>query len=130
VTPGKIGLAYPHNDMKRLINAVGPARSKELIYTARHIGAAEALQIGLIDRLESADSLPGIVREFTALISANSGASARANKAIISAIEAGAASETPETRALFLETFSGSDFQIGYQAFLSKTKPEFSGGAS
>ncbi len=50
VTPAKLGLIYGHAETRRLVELVGPARAKDLLFTGRRIETDEALAIGLIDR--------------------------------------------------------------------------------
>ena len=49
ITPAKLGLVYPLHDTKLLVDLVGPANAKRLLYTGMLIDAGEALRIGLID---------------------------------------------------------------------------------
>src|SRR5208282_335068 len=50
ITPAKLGLVYGHAETRRLVELVGPARAKDLLFTGRRIETEEALAIGLIDR--------------------------------------------------------------------------------
>ena len=50
VTPAKLGLVYGHAETRRLVELVGPARAKDILFTGRRIETDEALSIGLIDR--------------------------------------------------------------------------------
>jgi len=42
ITPGKLGLVYSLADTKRLVEAVGPAVAKDILYTGRIVEAVEA----------------------------------------------------------------------------------------
>jgi enoyl-CoA hydratase/carnithine racemase len=49
ITPAKIGLSYPQEDVHRLVALVGPGQAARLLFTAATIDGAEALRIGLAD---------------------------------------------------------------------------------
>src|SRR5689334_13299913 len=46
--PAKLGLIYSHTGLKKFIEAVGPARTRELFFVGRNIDADRAEQIGLV----------------------------------------------------------------------------------
>src|ERR1700751_365245 len=54
VPAAKLGLGYAYPGNKRLADVVGPSFAKEIFYTARQFDAAEALQMGLVDRVRPA----------------------------------------------------------------------------
>ena len=64
ITPARIGLAYSLGEIKRLIDLVGAARAKDLLYSARLVATDEALRIGLIDRVVAAAELEAAVRSY------------------------------------------------------------------
>jgi enoyl-CoA hydratase/carnithine racemase len=64
---------------------VGPSRAKDLIFTARTIDAAEALAIGLLDRLVAPDALEALAREYVAQIAHNSATAIAWSKRVIDA---------------------------------------------
>jgi enoyl-CoA hydratase/carnithine racemase len=49
ITPAKIGISYPQEDVYRLVALVGPGQAARLLFTAATIDGAEALRIGLAD---------------------------------------------------------------------------------
>ncbi|WP_137177076.1 enoyl-CoA hydratase/isomerase family protein [Roseomonas sp. AR75] len=125
VTPAKLGLIYSQADTTRLMRAVGAARAKELLFTARLVEAEEALRIGLVEEVCAPDALDAFVAQRLAPIAAGSRPALRAIKAVANAIEDGAEWEAPELRRVFDEAFAGADFQEGYDAFLAKRPPSF-----
>jgi enoyl-CoA hydratase/carnithine racemase len=125
ITPGKLGLIYTLADTKRLVDAVGPAKAKDILYTGRILEADEALRIGLIDRLVAPADLDRAVADYAAEICAASQFSARGTKKIVQKILDGAADDTPATRRLFVRAFAEPDFKEGFAAFTQKRKPKF-----
>jgi len=123
ITPAKLGLVYPLHDTKLLVDAVGPAQAKRMLFTGGLLDAREAHRIGLVDLL--ADDLPAAVAEVTASIAAASPHSQRASKAIIRRILDGATDDDPASSAEFDAAFEGADFREGVSAFLAKRRPSF-----
>lgn len=56
ITPAKIGVSYPQEDVHRLVALVGPGQAARLLFTAASIDGAEAIRIGLaeLDALDEA----------------------------------------------------------------------------
>ncbi|HTJ62266.1 MAG TPA: enoyl-CoA hydratase-related protein [Alphaproteobacteria bacterium] len=125
VTPAKLGIAYPLEDTRRLIAAVGISAARDLLMTGRVVTAGAALSLGLIDRCWPAGNLWGEARDYAATLAAGSQYSIRATKAIFGEILAGAVDETDTSRALFAKAFDGEDLKEGAAAFLDKRKPRF-----
>jgi enoyl-CoA hydratase/carnithine racemase len=123
ITPAKLGLTYNLGDTARLVRAVGISRAKELLFTARTLGAEEALRIGLLDRVAAAPE--AALDETLAAMRALSRPALRGLKRMVEAVAAGAREETPELAALFDDSFAGADFREGYAAFLEKRPPRF-----
>ncbi|CAM3164114.1 Enoyl-CoA hydratase [Sphingomonas antarctica] len=119
ITPAKLGLVYPLHDTKLLVDQVGPAKAKRLLYTGVLIGAEEALAIGLIDAIAASPD------DRIAQIVAQSGHSQRQTKAMVRRILDGQAEDDDATRAMFAGAFDGDDFAEGVSAFLEKRKAQF-----
>ena len=125
ITPAKLGLVYPFADVVRLADAVGTARAKDILLSARVVDAGEADRMGLWTRLLPPDELGTEAMRYATDLAALSPESLRATKAMFRRLETGQRTGTPETDALFLDGFASDDFQEGFRAFLEKRKPEF-----
>jgi enoyl-CoA hydratase/carnithine racemase len=124
ITPARLGLIYGHAETRRLIELVGPARAKDLLFTARRIETDEALAIGLIDRrIETA--LQETVRGYARGLAEMSQMSIRGHKRAIDAISAGMSKEAPAYRALTEAAALGPDFAEGRDAFAEKRTAKF-----
>ncbi len=125
ITPAKLGLVYPLHDTKLLVDLVGPAQAKRLLFSGMLLDAAEAKRIGLVQQV--ADNLAVAVSEFAASVVAVSPASQRGSKAIVRRITEGAHDDDVESSAGFDAAFTGADFREGVAAFMAKRKPVFGG---
>lgn len=125
ITPARLGLIYPLNDTKQLMDLVGPAKAKSMLFTGRVVGAEEALQIGLVDELHEADDLSAKTAAFADQIAAASQFSVRGIKATIRRILDGQYDDDAETAAMFRAAHEGVDAAEGVRAFLEKRSPVF-----
>ncbi len=125
ITPARLGLAYSLGDVKRLIDLIGPARAKDLLYSARLLDAAEALRIGLVDRVLPPGELATAVADYAGSLVALSGSSQRLIKQIAGLVRDGLNGETEHSRALRDGAVTHADFVEGRQAFLERRRPRF-----
>lgn len=119
ITPAKLGLVYSLHDTKLLVDLVGPAQAKRILYTAALIDAAEAHRIGLVDVLDTDAST------LAETIADNAPHTLIETKAMVQRILNGQVEDDDTTRALFADAFTLPDFEEGTTAFLAKRKPVF-----
>ena len=123
ITPAKLGIVYSLFDSKLLVDLVGPARAKRILYTGALHGADEALSIGLIE--EIAPDPFAAAYTLARTIAANAQHSVRSSKAIVRRILEGQADDDATTLALFRDAFTLPDFAEGVAAFRAKRRPDF-----
>lgn len=115
ITPGFAATA-------RLGRIIGQSKAKELLFTGRIIGAAEALELGLIDKVYEPEALLPAAEELAALIAKNSGATLRLLKSAINAVHPTIGSYEAE---MFARCFYTQDQKEGMIAFLEKRPAKF-----
>jgi enoyl-CoA hydratase/carnithine racemase len=122
--PARLGLLYSDREIWRLSQRIGFARSRDLLFTARRVPAAEALESGLIERLSSADGLPAVLDEMIQQFNACSPGALRQTKQQILRLErqgaAGVGEDGLAEQALF-----DADGIEGIRAFLERRTPRF-----
>ena len=71
IPAARLGLGYAATGVKQLMELVGPSFTKEIFFTARHFTAAEALEMGLVNRVVADGALEDYTRRYSAMISDN-----------------------------------------------------------
>jgi enoyl-CoA hydratase len=124
----KLGLLPGYGGTVRLPRIVGKGRALELLLTGTLIDAAEALRIGLVNRVVPAERL---MDEAEALAHSIMDQGPLAVRSVLEAVDAGY--EMSQADALLLESTlfgllsSTDDMREGTRAFLEKRKPAFEG---
>ena len=126
ITPARLGICYSMASTRRVSQAIGPSKTKDLLFTGRLIDAATAEAWGLADRVCAPDELDRETAAFVESICRNSQYSVRYAKRALREIAAGAAEEPDLLRELRLGAYEAGDLNEGIAAYLEKRKPEFS----
>jgi enoyl-CoA hydratase/carnithine racemase len=123
----KLGIIPGSGGTQRLPRLVGLAKARHLILTGRQVDAAEALAIGLVDRLAAPDEVYRVAvdeaRTFAAGPLLAYAAAKRAMAAADHPLEEGLRVE----REAFVALFATRDQEEGMRAFLEKREPKFEG---
>ncbi len=125
ITAARLGLCYGPEDTAQLVEKVGPARAKDLLFSARLIGAEEALAIGLIERIVPAADLMAEAMAYATAMAELSGISIRTSKATINRLTAPDSAVCAALDDAFVASFSGADFSEGRLAFAARRRPRF-----
>ncbi len=113
--------------VSRLVDLLGPARVKDLLFTGRFVDAAEALALGLVTRVEPSSSIEQTVLELARRIASNAPLTIRATKEMIRRLAAQRRLRAGDDRDLVSLCYASNDFREGVTAFLAKRPPQWSG---
>jgi len=125
VTPAKLGIAYCFEDTRRLVACIGASAAKDVLFSGRMLDTAEALRVGLVDRVFAAGALEDGVLAYAQLLAANSPATIAVARDFIARAAGGQQGESEATLRAYLDILEGPDFQEGKAAFREKRKPRF-----
>ncbi len=124
----KLGLGYGFPGIKRFVDAVGPAFTKEIFFTARQFDAAEAREMGLVNRVVPAAELAGYVKSYADMIAANAPLTVDGTKFIVGeALKDGSQRNLAACAERVQRCFASSDYAEGRKAFMEKRRPVFTG---
>jgi enoyl-CoA hydratase/carnithine racemase len=127
--PARLGLVYSHTGLRKFLDALGAPRTRELFFTARNVGAAEALRWGLVGEVVEAAEVAARSIELAAEIAANAPLSLAGNKRVIRALldAEGALGGDVESELVALRSacFESEDFAEGVRAFAEKRAPRW-----
>ena len=124
----RLALGYPYAAIRRLINAVGPAAAKYMMFSAQRIDAEEAFRLGLVQQVLPEEELEGFVTDFAQRIAANAPLTVKAMKLITNEVlKDPADTDLALCDSLVAQCFASEDYKEGRRAFLEKREPQFKG---
>ena len=128
VPAAKLGLGYAYPGLKRLVDVVGPSFAMEIFYTARQFTAAEALGMGLVNRVVPDGELESYVKNYAEIMAGNAPLTIRAVKTVIGEMMKDESKrDLKRAQAAVDACFKSRDYEEGRKAFMEKRKPAFTG---
>jgi enoyl-CoA hydratase/carnithine racemase len=129
--PAKLGLVYSHTGLRRFIDAIGAARTRELFLLGSYIDAEQALAWGLVNRVSGAADLEAAGLEVAATLAGNAPLSQTGNKRVIEALLSaeGVLADDVEQELIELRraSFASADMREGMRAFAERREPRWQG---
>ena len=121
-----LGNCLSMSNISRLTALLGPARTKDLIFTARLIEAPEALSLGLLNEVvPDVEALQARADDLARLLASHAPLTLEVTKEAVLRIRRTLSRDEGED--LILKAYMSADFREGMDAFLTKRKPVWRG---
>ena len=128
IPAARLGIAYGYDGLKNLVSLVGPSWARLIMYTGMRIDSAEAVRIGLVDRVVPDTELWNATMEIARTISGNAPLAIKAAKITIAQVlKDPAERDMGAIKAISTACMDSGDFREGRTAFMEKRKPRFQG---
>jgi enoyl-CoA hydratase/carnithine racemase len=129
--PAKLGLVYSHTGLRRFIDVIGVARTRELFLLGRNIEARRALEWGLVNEVVVGTDLEELALDWARELAANAPLSIQGNKRVIRELLRAEGELDPDVEreliALREACFASEDMKEGVRAFGEKRPARWQG---
>ena len=124
----RLGLGYNFTGITRFVQLLGQANTSDIFFSARKFGAADALNMGFVNRVVPVADLDREVDAYCEMIAENAPLTIAAAKFAIrqTGLDA-SARNLDETSGMIEACFNSEDYREGRKAFMEKRKPNFTG---
>jgi enoyl-CoA hydratase/carnithine racemase len=128
IPAAKLGLAYNIEGHKRLLETVGHARAREIMFLGRRYPAPEALAMGMVHQVFPDGELEAAVDKVIATLVENAPLSIANSKTLIEEfVKSAGAPDTALMEAAMARCAKSADYEEGRKAFMEKRRPKFTG---
>jgi enoyl-CoA hydratase/carnithine racemase len=129
--PAKLGLVYSHTGIRKFLDVIGAARTRELFLVGRNVDAETAERWSLVNEVVPGTELEARAMALAEEIAANAPLSLSGNKRVVRELLAAESQLDPEVERELVELratcFQSEDFSEGVRAFGEKRKPRWRG---
>jgi enoyl-CoA hydratase/carnithine racemase len=124
----KLGLGYDLPGIERFVDTLGPSFTKDIFFSARQFDAAEAREIGFLNRVLPEGEVEAFVDNYAATIAANAPLTVNSVKFIVGeALKDESKRDRARCSEMVKQCFGSRDYVEGRRAFMEKRKPAFTG---
>lgn len=128
IPAARLGIAYPVDGVRNLVNLVGPAKAREILLIGKRFDANEALRCGLINQVYEREAMQGEVEALAASLRENAPLSMRATRIVINELLKDETQRSLEKCEDAIRLcYESHDFAEGRKAFAEKRQPVFRG---
>lgn len=128
VTVARLGLGYNLDGVRMLVQTVGHANARDIVFSARMVGGDEAKAMGLVNKVVEDAELESATRDYALRIGANAPLVIHAAKAAIQdRLKEPQERDAKALQQMLARCSHSEDYREGIRAFKEKRRPRFSG---
>ena len=128
IPAAKLSIGYPVDGLRRIVELVGLATAKEIMFTARQYNAAEALRLGMVNHVLADDAIDTFATDYIASIAAGAPLTQKGAKLALRELARDESRrDLAAAEAIIAQCATSADHAEGTRAFLEKRRPVFTG---
>ena len=128
IPAARLGLGYDYPGIAKLSRIVGPARARDILFSARMLTTEQAYECGIVQFIVDRESIQTEVVAYANRVANNAPLTVKAAKAAINWFEQPHSPNAAENvKKMVQACFNSNDYAEGRRAFKEKRKPNFTG---